>query len=118
MLLADMRMQLTILRIRWWNAARCWNAVLYLMRRTSGGAERVMRTLVRTRSLSAAARGIVAGYPLGGTLTGCDPFDIPSTSPWTGAAIIVQYSRTKSCIVVQSRPRPGRCSPLRPGDLK
>ena len=29
---------------------------------------------------------------IGGTLTQCDPFGIPSTSPWTGAAIIVQVS--------------------------
>jgi hypothetical protein len=31
------------------------------------------------------------GYPIGGTLAKCDPFGIPSTSHWTGAAIIVQY---------------------------
>ncbi len=29
---------------------------------------------------------------IGGTLTQCDPFGIPSTSHWTGAAIIVQWS--------------------------
>jgi hypothetical protein len=28
--------------------------------------------------------------PIGGTLAKCDPFGIPSTSHWTGAAIIVQ----------------------------
>src|SRR5262249_26349744 len=33
----------------------------------------------------------------------CDPFDIPSTSHWTGAAIIVPCSRTKTCIVTRSR---------------
>jgi dihydrofolate reductase len=35
-------------------------------------------------------------------------FGIPSTSRWTGAAIIVRYRRTKSCIVIRSRtsPRP------------
>src|SRR5260370_40110156 len=33
----------------------------------------------------------------------CDPFGIPSTSHWTGAAIIVQYPRTKTCIVTRSR---------------
>jgi hypothetical protein len=27
-------------------------------------------------------------YPVGDTLTQCDPFGIPSTSHWTGAAII------------------------------
>ena len=31
------------------------------------------------------------------------PFGIPSTSHWTGAAIIVQFPRTKSCIVTRSR---------------
>ncbi len=34
-----------------------------------GGAESVMRTLVRTRSLSAGVKGIVARYPIGGILT-------------------------------------------------
>jgi hypothetical protein len=34
-----------------------------------GGAEIVMRTLVRTRSLSAGVKGIVARYPIGGILT-------------------------------------------------
>jgi hypothetical protein len=38
-----------------------------------GGADSVMRTLVRTRSLSAGVQGIAAsypiGYPIGGTLT-------------------------------------------------
>ena len=33
----------------------------------------------------------------------CDPFGIPSTSRWTGAAIIVQSHRTKICIVTRSR---------------
>ena len=33
----------------------------------------------------------------------CDPFGIPSTSHWTGAAIIVQCPRTKSCFVTWSR---------------
>jgi hypothetical protein len=37
------------------------------------------------------------------TLAKCDPFGIPSTSHWTGAAIIVQCSRTTTCIVTQSR---------------
>jgi dihydrofolate reductase len=31
--------------------------------------------------------------------TSCDPCGIRSTSRWTGAAIIVQWSRTRSCIV-------------------
>ena len=31
----------------------------------------------------------------------CDPFGIPSTSHWTGAAIIVQFSRTKIYIVTR-----------------
>jgi hypothetical protein len=42
-------------------------------------------------------------YPIGGTLAKCDPFGIPSTSHWTGAAIIVQSPRTKTCIVTLSR---------------
>jgi len=48
--------------------------------------------------------------PLGATLAECDPFAIPSTSAWTGAAIIVPCSRTKTCIVTRprtsSRPTP------------
>jgi hypothetical protein len=38
---------------------------------------------------------------IGGTLAECDPFGIPSTSHWTGAAIIVPFPRTKSCIVTR-----------------
>ncbi len=42
----------------------------------------------------------VPNYPIHGTFTLMrDPFGIPSTSHWTGAAIIAQGSRTKSCIV-------------------
>ena len=33
----------------------------------------------------------------------CAPFGIPSTSPWTGAAIIGQSQRTKISIVMRSR---------------
>jgi hypothetical protein len=57
--------------------------------------------------------GIVAGYlarllvpgrdPIGGTLAKCDRFGTPSTSHWTGAAIIVQSPPTKTCIVTRSR---------------
>ena len=43
---------------------------------------------------------------IGDTLRPCDPCGIPSTSPWTGAAIIGPWPRTKSCIV--TRPRPSR----------
>src|SRR3982074_972718 len=42
-------------------------------------------------------------YPIGGTLAKCEPFGTPSTSHWTGAAIIVQSPRTKTCIVTRSR---------------
>ena len=44
--------------------------------------------------------------------TQCDPFGIPSTSHWTGAAIIGQGRRTKSCIVTGPRAsrRPMPCS--------
>ena len=38
-----------------------------------------------------------------GTLAKCDPFDIPSTSHWTGVAIIVKDSRTKTYIVTRPR---------------
>ena len=41
--------------------------------------------------------------PIGGTLAECDPFATPSTLHWTGAAIIVQSCRTKTCIVTRSR---------------
>jgi len=41
--------------------------------------------------------------PIGATLAKCDPFGTPSTSHWTGAAIIVQSPRTKTCIVTRSR---------------
>jgi hypothetical protein len=37
----------------------------------------------------------------GGTLCKCDPFAIPSTSHWTGAAIIVRVLRTKTYIVTR-----------------
>ena len=50
---------------------------------------------------------ILSRPPCGGTLTQCDPFGIPSTSHWTAAAIIVQRSRTKTCIVTRSRTSPG-----------
>ena len=39
------------------------------------------------------------GDPIGDTLAECDLFGIPSTSRWTGAAIIGQSARTKNCIV-------------------
>jgi dihydrofolate reductase len=45
-------------------------------------------------------------YPVGDTLTQCDPFGIPSTSHWTDAAIIVQCSRTKNYIVTRPRTSP------------
>ena len=35
---------------------------------------------------------VVAIVGMGGTFAPCDPFGIPSTSHWTGAAIIVQFS--------------------------
>jgi hypothetical protein len=61
----------------------------------------------------AAYRGIangMSGKRIAGTLAQCDPFGIPSTSHWTGAAIIVPGSLTKSCIVtrlrISTRPMP------------
>ena len=41
-------------------------------------------------SLLALKRATLLVYPIGGTLAGCDPFGISSTSHWTGAAIIEQ----------------------------
>jgi hypothetical protein len=46
---------------------------------------------------------ILLVYPIGDTLASCDPFGIPSTSLWTGVVIIVQYPRTKTCIVTRLR---------------
>ena len=40
---------------------------------------------------------------IGGTLAECDPFGIPSTSRWTGAVIIGQFPRTKTCIATRSK---------------
>jgi hypothetical protein len=34
--------------------------------------------------------GMALSFTIGNTHTECDPFGIPSTSHWTGAAIIVQ----------------------------
>jgi hypothetical protein len=42
-------------------------------------------------------------YPIGFTLAKWDPFGTPSTSHWTGAAIIAPSPRTKTCIVTRSR---------------
>ncbi len=42
-------------------------------------------------------------YPIGGTLAKCDPFGTPSTSHWTGVAIIAKCSRTKTYIVTRRR---------------
>ena len=63
-------------------------------------------TVVRS-SRRVNARAFGGPITLGG-LTQCDPFGIPSTSHWTGAAIIVPCSRTLGLIdayefVVQPR---------------
>jgi hypothetical protein len=42
-------------------------------------------------------------YLIGGRLAKCDPFGTRSTLHWTGAAIIVQSPRTKTCIVTRPR---------------
>lgn len=42
---------------------------------------------------------VVAIVGTGDTFAPCDPFGIPSTSHWTGAAIGVYWSRTKTGIV-------------------
>jgi hypothetical protein len=57
-------------------------------------------------------------YIVGGTLTRCDPFGIPSTSHWTGAAIIEQFPRTKSCIVTGPRASPRPMPSSLPVDLR
>ena len=62
------------------------------------------------RPLPGNAMSILANllvYAVGDMLTQCDPFGIQSTSHWTGAAIIVQFSRTKNCIVTRPRTSPG-----------
>jgi len=51
--------------------------------------------------------GVSPLHPIGGTLPKSDPFATPSTSHWTGAAIIVQFPRTKTCIVTRSRTSTG-----------
>src|SRR6185369_9929311 len=54
--------------------------------------EPTMRPICQPRAIQIAVSGLtLPGYPIGGTLTECDPFGIPSTSHWTGAAIIVRY---------------------------
>ena len=61
---------------------------------------------------SAWVSDISPGVPSGGTLAKCDLFGFLSTSHWTGVAIIVQFPRTKTCIVTRSRTssRPTPCS--------
>src|SRR5881397_4454893 len=46
---------------------------------------------------------VPVGDPIGGTLAKCAPFGTPSTSHWTGAAIIVKGSRTKTYIVTRRK---------------
>jgi hypothetical protein len=41
-------------------------------------------------------RATLLVYSIGGTFAECDHFGIPSTSRWTGAAIIEQSSPTKT----------------------
>jgi hypothetical protein len=59
----------------------------------------VMIDRLRANAMSILANLLV--YPVGDTLTQCDPFGIPSTSHWTGAAIIVKFSPTKTYIVTR-----------------
>jgi len=48
-----------------------------------------------------------------------NPFGIPSMSHWTGAAIIVQFPRTKTYIVTRwENLDQADASPLWPGDLR
>jgi hypothetical protein len=57
--------------------------------------------------LLALKRANLAGLSESAVVLQCDPFGIPSTSHWTGAAIIVQSQRTTSCIVMRSRTSTG-----------
>ena len=59
------------------------------------------RTYASKRQRNQVAAMLV--HAIVGTLAPCDPFGIPSTSHWTGAAIIVKCWRTKTCIVTRSR---------------
>ena len=54
----------------------------------------------------------------GARSTSCDRFGIPSTSHWTGAAIIVKWSQTKTCIVTRSRTSSRPMPSSWPGDLR
>jgi hypothetical protein len=57
-----------------------------------------LRSQPTSRPFAAASDRFAAG-----TLARCVPSGTPSTSPWTGAAIIVQSLLTKSCIVTRPR---------------
>jgi hypothetical protein len=90
-----------------YNAAAppCLNTSLPLAKLLDGPAQGV-KLPVMTDRFPGNATSILANllvYPVGDTLTQCDRFGIPSTSHWTGAAIIVQSPRTKTCIVTRLR---------------
>jgi len=59
--------------------------------------------------LLALKRANLAVYPIGGTSHLCDPFGIPSPSHWTGAAIIVQFSRRDCMARRVENLESGRC---------
>jgi hypothetical protein len=60
--------------------------------------------LIASMSLTQSSRGAtLLIYPISGTLAQCDLFDIPSTSHWTGVAIIVPELRTRNCIATRSK---------------
>jgi hypothetical protein len=103
-----------------WSVAKCRRL---LSRRSHANPPRAPPTSYRRGKNQVTARGSRSGptynrslcvrhiddLRIGRTLAPCDPFGIPSTSHWTGAAIIVQESpRTRTCIVTRSRtsPRP------------
>ena len=55
---------------------------------SSGDREKRVHAADNSRPLARARAHRL--WPIGATLTPCDPFGIPSTSRWTAAAIIVQ----------------------------
>src|SRR4029077_20438200 len=74
--------------------------------KSDGGREVVDDDADVIQSLDRHASSIAAPYAadrIGVTFAKCDPFGTQSTSHWTGAAIIVRASWTKTCIVTRSK---------------
>jgi hypothetical protein len=80
--------------------------------RTAGATPSTRGALIRPATGVEEAPGWRQGhslvhYTLGILSRKCDPFGIPSTSHWTGAAIIVSSLQTKSCIAARPRTSSG-----------